>query len=86
MSIQELEAAARALPLDQARHLQRVLDERLGEDAGGDGAPLPKKTPKEYEPVPYERIAHLAGIVSSGRGDLASNKEYLRDLGKNSLS
>ncbi len=38
-----------------------------------------------FEPVPYERIAHLAGVLKGGPHDLASNKRYLEGLGERSM-
>ena len=93
MSIQELEDAARTASPDELRRMLRVIQARLAETSGGDGAPAPLDDAEgksgvrtEFESVPFERIAHLAGIVKGGPPDLASNKDYLKGLGDRSMS
>ena len=35
--------------------------------------------------TPYERIAHLAGVLKDGPTDLSTNKRYLEGLGESSM-
>ncbi len=53
------------------------LSQKAGEDrAGVRSLPL--------EPVPFERIKHLAGILE-GPGDLSTNPNYMEGFGRSSL-
>lgn len=79
MSIQEIERAIATVPLEEARRLRRLLDRRLAQEGA-----RPEEA-AEYEPVPYERIAHLSGVFKGGPTDLASNKRYLEGLGERSM-
>lgn len=85
MSIQEIEHAIAQLPRAQRAELVARLNRQ---DAGGDGAfaESAASSHREVVSVPYERIAHLAGIIKGGPNDLASNKTYLSDLGHGSIS
>lgn len=81
MSIQELEDAVRSLPLEEARHLRRILDARLSQEIEGDGAPHSS----DESVRAHAQAQDLIGSVD-GPTDLSSNKAYLADLGRNSLS
>ena len=85
MSIQDIEAAVSKLPPDQLQAffswVDRFRSEKTPPSLSGDGGTI-----IEQETVPYERIAHLAGIIDAGPSDLASNKKYLDGLGESSMS
>lgn len=71
MSIQEIKEAVGAMPPKERA-------------AFFDWVDSVRETP-EPAPVPYERIAHLAGIHKGGPRDLSTNKRYLEGLGESSL-
>lgn len=73
MSVQEIERAIPALGAEALRRLQALVEAQLRLEAEAD------------EPVPYERIAHLAGVFGDAPADLSSNKRYLEGLGQRSV-
>jgi hypothetical protein len=58
-------------PAEQDRVAQRWLEE-MGEI-------------EPNRPTPYDRIAHLAGVLKDGPADLSTNKQYLEGLGERSM-
>ncbi len=76
MSVQEIIAAIAGLPDSERREAYVELDA------------LRRSDPVAPEPKPlsaHDKAKHLIG-PGSGLRDLSSNKEYLKDLGKSSLS
>ncbi len=70
MSIQELETALMAVPLEEVRRFRRMLDARLSEEAGGDGAAEPPtvREAEEGDDVD-ERRRELAEIINWTGGE-----------------
>ena len=81
MSIQEMKEAVSRMPPDELASFSAWFKAYEAEKEGErqHSAPLP-----EFEPVPYERIAHLLG-TGEGPSDLARNKAYLKGLGESSM-
>lgn len=73
MSVQDIEQAISALDRVMLRHIYRFVGARLQSEEAED------------QPVPYERIAHLAGVFDDAPTDLSSNKRYLEGLGQSSV-
>ncbi|MEM1043167.1 MAG: hypothetical protein AAGI91_11115 [Bacteroidota bacterium] len=76
MSTQEIITTIAALPEAERRKVWSELDELRRSDPA---APAPKPLSA------HDKAKHLIGSIS-GPSDLSSNKDYLRDLGKSSLS
>ncbi len=76
MRVQEIIAAIAGLPDGERRKVYAELDELRSSDPA---APPPKPLSA------HDKAKHLIG-PGSGLRDLSSNKEYLKDLGKSSLS
>ena len=68
----------------QEQYAARFLSELEKELQEGDGLPAPADAADADQPVRFEDIKHLLGVVD-GPGDLSTNPDYLDDLGKNSL-
>ncbi len=62
-----------------AAYLLAEWEAREGRHAGWQ---RPERQPPALEPVPYSRIAHLAGVLEGGPPDLSTNKRYLEGLGR----
>ena len=72
MSIQEIIAAIESLPVAERRKLYAALF-------------LKRRQGPESQPSAHDLAQHLIGS-GSGLHDVSSNKAYLQDLGKSSLS
>lgn len=70
MSIHEVKRAIAELPPEEQDELAAWFEQRREVEEG-----------PEFEPVPYERIAHLAGSLH-GPGDLLSNPAHMEEYGK----
>jgi len=71
-SLPEIEAAADALPVDQQWELLNYLTAKLGQSA----------PPRSSGISLHEQMNDVCGIIDSGIPDLASNKLYLKGLGR----
>ena len=78
MSIQEILAVIDQLPPEQRQEVRDALNRQQKSSAEA-------RELAEFEPVPFERIKHLAGSYE-GPGDLSTNPKYMQDFGKSSLS
>lgn len=72
MSVQEIIKAVEALPTDQRREFYAQLE-------------VKRRNDPEAQPSAHDRAKHLIGSID-GPPDLSTNKAYLSDLGKRSLS
>ena len=72
MSVQEIIAAVDALPAEERRKVYAELFRKAGNDP-------------EARPSAHDLAGHLIG-EGSGLHDVSTNKAYLDDLGRSSLS
>ena len=77
MSVQEILTAINQLPEAERQQVRDALNHQ--QKSSAEARELP-----EFEPVPFERIKHLAGSYE-GPGDLSTNPKHMEGFGQSSL-